>query len=241
MVVFSRNLNKKKTLKTENKIKKKKVKLTETRQTKSFLIMNKAQGIEFSDLKDAIHELTLLQQVYKSKETKEIFPLLPQYADDDEREKTFETFPKCLKIKHEDLAKSGFVYSLRNIKSVCFYSGCIMDKVKYGDNPFVRHAIINNKCKYINQLMGKLFVEQCQKLKDTWDDETEPESSGSDDDDDRQEPPKCRICIKNLVNFVALGCFHTYCESCLIEIKSRTNKCAYCCQTITGMQKIYFL
>ena len=74
------------------------------------------------------------------------------YATKIARLKTFESWPRQMNPKAEELAQAGFFYKGISDQCTCFFCGISCNNWEFGDNAFQEHINHNSKCKYIQMV-----------------------------------------------------------------------------------------
>ncbi|XP_076660123.1 death-associated inhibitor of apoptosis 1-like [Halictus rubicundus] len=87
-------------------------------------------------------------------------PVHPEYASQDARLWTFETWPKTMTQTKQQLADAGFYYIGKGDQTVCYYCGGGLKDWAVGDNPWEQHAIWFSKCYYLWMVKGPYYVNK---------------------------------------------------------------------------------
>ncbi|XP_065225203.1 baculoviral IAP repeat-containing protein 3-like [Planococcus citri] len=89
----------------------------------------------------------------------------PHYSSFEERMKSFDSWPKSMKMKPAALSEAGFFYLGHDDRAVCFYCGGGLNEWKEFDDPWVEHAYWFPKCKFVLSEKGKEFIDKAVERK----------------------------------------------------------------------------
>lgn len=71
--------------------------------------------------------------------------MFPHYANSDIKLQTLETWPIGMPTKPKSLCDSGFYYTERGDKSICFHFGGGLNNLERSDDPWVEHTLVANE------------------------------------------------------------------------------------------------
>ncbi|KAF4529922.1 hypothetical protein B566_EDAN018169, partial [Ephemera danica] len=75
-------------------------------------------------------------------------------------------WPMSISQRPEELVESGFYYTGRGDRVICFYCGGGLKDWGVGDGAWVEHAVWFPNCQYLLLIKGLAFVEQVRALRE---------------------------------------------------------------------------
>lgn len=79
-----------------------------------------------------------------------------KYKYYDDRIVTFDTWPKAHPVKSHKLCASGFIYTGKSDRVICFCCKLIINCLNSNDNPFIEHQKLSSNCEYIKMVLPKI-------------------------------------------------------------------------------------
>ena len=107
------------------------------------------QGNRWEDLEIQLHSM----------------PAMATFATLDSRLKTFQTWPRGLAQKPQELAESGLYYTGVSDEVKCFHCDGGLKGWDPTDNPWMEHAKWYPYCRHLILLKGKEFIKEVQTMK----------------------------------------------------------------------------
>lgn len=146
----------------------------------------------------------------------------PEYRVPSARMKSFETWPKSIKLKPADLVEAGFFYSGQFDITICFSCGVFVAQWEEDDNPWVEHKkLLEKECNYLNLNQEKLKLNE-QKYEELQKSQVlvEPKSEDLEHDDKELDiETRCKVCLVNKSSLVFMPCQHVaVCGQCVFGI-----------------------
>jgi hypothetical protein len=141
-----------------------------------------------------------------------VLPKNPEYADIENRKKSFSVDGKPMefKVPIEDLIKAGLFYAGFGDCVRCFYCGIGLRHWADEDDPMIEHARWSKDCIFLKRFMGDEFISLVQLAVSYTRDNT----------------PLCLVCKTNPATISYLPCMHnSVCENC----KEINKDCPLCC------------
>lgn len=89
----------------------------------------------------------------------------PRYSSFEDRMKSFDKWPKSMKMKPSALSEAGFFYLGHDDRAVCFHCGGGLNEWKEFDEPWVEHAYWFPKCKFVLNVKGQEFIDKAVSKK----------------------------------------------------------------------------
>lgn len=87
-------------------------------------------------------------------------PKHPQFANYDDRLRTFEMWPISMPQTKEQLAAAGFYYTGNGDQTLCYYCGGGLKDWEPEDDPWEQHAKWFSKCCYLLMVQGQEYVNK---------------------------------------------------------------------------------
>ncbi|XP_014476507.1 PREDICTED: baculoviral IAP repeat-containing protein 3-like [Dinoponera quadriceps] len=87
-------------------------------------------------------------------------PKHPQFANYDDRLRTFEMWPISMPQTKEQLATAGFYYTGNGDQTLCYYCGGGLKDWEPEDDPWEQHAKWFSKCCYLLMVQGQEYVNK---------------------------------------------------------------------------------
>ncbi|EFN76761.1 death-associated inhibitor of apoptosis 1 [Harpegnathos saltator] len=87
-------------------------------------------------------------------------PKHPQFANYDDRLRTFEMWPISIPQTKEQLAAAGFYYTGNGDQTLCYYCGGGLKDWEPEDDPWEQHAKWFSKCCYLLMVQGQEYVNK---------------------------------------------------------------------------------
>lgn len=173
----------------------------------------------------------------------------PEYKLPFNRLKSFDSWPRGIKQRPQELVEAGFFYSGKGDEIVCFSCALGICQLEPDDNPWVEHKkLLINPCSYLDlnrdllrtneikheelltQRMLVLEAKQTDQTKQWYDLENEATSSNND--------TQCKICLDRQANIVLLPCKHVVtCSQCVFGLN---DKCPVCRGNIVEKISLYY-
>lgn len=176
----------------------------------------------------------------------------PHCSTFEDRMKTFDSWPKSMKIKPEALSEAGFFYLGHDDRAVCFHCGGGLNDWKEFDDPWVEHAYWFPKCKFVLNEKGQEFVDKAvgKKAEIISVQNSETIVNAIDEIMDlihlkkketlntqkSQSSILCKLCFSEEKNILFFPCKHVaVCKQCSISLST----CPCCQQTVQSTIRIY--
>jgi len=184
------------------------------------------------------------------------------YITEQERLKTFSSWPPALPQKPKELAEAGFFYTGRSDQVKCFYCDGGLESFEPTDSPWGEHQKWFPECAFVKMKTEPTEIVE-QKMKKKFDEHTHLYSKDSIKEqmpktieptvstgqtcpskveswqkeiERLQEARNCKICMENEASIVFLPCGHLCsCTSCAPALKT----CAVCRTPIRGLVRTY--
>jgi Inhibitor of Apoptosis domain/Zinc finger, C3HC4 type (RING finger) len=151
----------------------------------------------------------------------------PDFILESQRLKSFESWPKGVSPKPEQLTNAGFYYTGKGDRVCCFSCGGGLKDWEENDQPWEQHARWYSKCQYLKLMKGKNYI--IGVLNQT--------TSKSSHIKEPKNERLCKICFEFEYNSVFVPCGHVLaCSKCA----STVTKCPCCRQNFTNVMQIYF-
>lgn len=153
-------------------------------------------------------------------------PVFRRFADEEERLRSFATWPLGLNQKPKEMAEAGFFYTEIGDRVVCFYCGGRMKDWGPNDLPWEEHARWFGQCPYVLVMKGEDYVENVQN---GGYEEFEEECSQIEPEIKVNIIPSsiiCKICMEEELNTCFTPCGHAVaCAKCSLSVGV---KCPIC-------------
>ncbi|XP_015189033.1 PREDICTED: putative inhibitor of apoptosis [Polistes dominula] len=94
-------------------------------------------------------------------------PVHPEYISYDARLRTFDTWPKSMPQKKDQLANAGFFYIGKGDQTLCYHCGEGLEDWEPQDDPWEQHAKWFSKCYYLLMVKGQEFVNMIKEREET--------------------------------------------------------------------------
>lgn len=111
-----------------------------------------------------------------------------EYAIESARFRSFDSWPKTLKQKPQQLSDAGFFYTGRGDSVKCFSCNGGLRDWEENDDPWEQHALWFSKCEYLNLVKGKEYIES---VKAKVEKETKEDLSASSQESASSEGSTC--------------------------------------------------
>jgi len=185
-------------------------------------------------------------------------PAHSYYITEQERLKTFSSWPPALPQKPQELAEAGFFYTGRSDQVKCFYCDGGLESFEPTDSPWGEHKKWFPECAFVKMKAEpeKIVEQQLEKnsnentnsyTKDSIIKEQHLEEPASASTSSKveswqkeierlKEARNCKICWEHEASIVFLPCGHLCsCTSCAPALKN----CAVCRAPINGVVRTY--
>ncbi|XP_047355433.1 baculoviral IAP repeat-containing protein 8-like isoform X1 [Vespa velutina] len=90
-------------------------------------------------------------------------PVHPEYISYDARLRTFDTWPKSMPQKKDQLANAGFFYTGKGDQTLCYHCGEGLKDWEPHDDPWEQHAKWFSKCYYLLMVKGQDYVNMIKE------------------------------------------------------------------------------
>ncbi|XP_023953284.2 baculoviral IAP repeat-containing protein 7-B-like [Bicyclus anynana] len=86
-----------------------------------------------------------------------------QFANKNARLRSFEGWPQNMRQTPEELAEAGFFYTGKEDAVLCFHCDGGLKGWKRGDQPWAQHAQWFDRCPFLAQAKGKIYIKKMWK------------------------------------------------------------------------------
>lgn len=179
-----------------------------------------------------------------------------------ERIKTFNTWPRQIKQRPEELAKAGFFYTGVGDNVECYQCNIKWCDMLEDAVPMEEHAVLSPFCEFLKATVGKACVkmmtlkrklssssQENKKLEDKKKMNNNDDTISTSEPGNEKTPSKgkelysltCGICLdeEHKADVALYECGHLMCSECVLRI-STAGRCPYCQRDYVDILKIFF-
>ncbi|AKC91666.1 iap3 [Lambdina fiscellaria nucleopolyhedrovirus] len=174
----------------------------------------------------------------------------PQYAIENSRLKTFDTWPRFMRQKSKYLADAGFFYTGHSDKVKCFYCDIGVYEWQHDDDPWKEHAKWSPRCNYLLLCKGAAYVQKVISdlclirsensspvLCGAVEKKTSVVESNKTTEENEKEEIECKICFDAPRDVCFVPCGHVIvCAKCALSL----DKCPSCRAVFNDVIKLYY-
>lgn len=176
-------------------------------------------------------------------------PANPRYSSESMRLRSFDSWPKGLPQKPEDMADAGLYYTGQGDKVRCYYCDGGLKDWNFDDKPWEEHARWFDTCTHVLFMKGEKFIRQV-KNRNIMND-SNPITNQSQNVPNKENVNQnrnlyannfknmtCKICLQEELCMCFIPCGHAVsCAKCMLSLK---NCCPICREMFFKVIRLYF-
>lgn len=167
-------------------------------------------------------------------------PVHRLYSTVYKRLRSFDTWPRGLTQKPQEMAEAGFFYTGCDDRVICFFCDGRLKDWTTEDQPWIEHARWFQSCPYVLVMKGKDYVKGI--INDIYNEVNENCKQNPLDAQhlivNKSSSLICKICLGVELDTCFLPCGHAVaCAKCAFSIG---DKCPICRKVYTNITRLYF-